>query len=1088
VVLKVSYFIETKLIPPQVSREIPRKRLIQKANDPVASRLILISAAGGYGKTSLASSLVQARGLPCLWYQLDKEDINLDVFIGYLSRGWYRLGGKQFNLPVNSETVVVSPEEKIKIFLAFFTEEVCNQTQQLLVVLDDYHLVSQSESVNKLVQQLINYLPSNVQLIMTSRMPFPFPLGSLRTRGWLTEITGDELAFTQEEAKELLQEFSLSQEEIAELWSKVEGWAAGLSLVRYVMLQGIPKEDFLTRITDYTGEYLEQEMITALSPEQYSFLETTSLLEYPDQEACRALTGDQEAGKHLKELSKKHFFVMSTPGGVYRYHQLLRDYLIKRLKAKLTREEWLNLHRCAGNIYYQQGRYLLAINHYFQANELESITEPLLKIAPETLEKGKHAQLKKWLDMIPQEKMDMVPRLQYYRAKLLALAGRKEDALILIDNCRALSKEAGDQVTEALILILQGNLAIENYYGEAGEKYCHEAIELLQTMTDIPRQEKDSLWAEAYSVLARALLLQEKWNEAMIASEKAAELFQNVGQLFGKIHNLSQDYYLFIYHPRQDLRQALRAFQAAEEMWERAGNDYEKLMARVNKAIIYRIMGQVRKAEEILCLVLEQTEDGHLVKTQSMARFALAQARRDQGCLEEALELFQDVIFQARRFQWKVLEAGSLHCLSSLYLQKENQDASRYYGEKALEHAKHTKVDYFEGQALMNMGMLERNQDNLLKALEYLQEALGIFERWDSKYELTRVYFYLAEVYFQQHVKKKNSQNNRQETNGNINWEEEVVLLVSKGMQLIETNDFNFFWEKEKNYLRPLLNWVYEKTGSQERPVQELLKKLINPLDHKKEEKEPVLEVKTLGSLKVYRQGKLISSNEWKNLKVLGLFRYLSTYRYHKVERDVLLETFWPEREPAAASHNFSSCLYILRRVLEPGLKKGAKSHLVKYEKGLCWLNCEAIRWDADAFLDAVEKARDTANKGKYKDAIEAYHKAWDIYQGDYLEEYLYDDWLIGERERLRELWLQSCRELAEILEIEKDYQEAVRVLKHAIRKEPYQEELYRRLINNLLLNGRKDEAIKEYRACYKMLEVEFGIEPAEETRKLLKN
>ncbi len=141
---------------------------------------------------------------------------------------------------------------------------------------------------------------------------------------------------------------------------------------------------------------------------------------------------------------------------------------------------------------------------------------------------------------------------------------------------------------------------------------------------------------------------------------------------------------------------------------------------------------------------------------------------------------------------------------------------------------------------------------------------------------------------------------------------------------------------------------------------------------------------------------------------------------------------------------------------------------------------------DVNLFVGEFKKARSKKEEGLLEEAFQGYRKAVEIYQGDYMEEYRYDDWLVSERVRLRELWLQACQEASELLEARQEFDEASSVLKEAIRREPYQEELYRRLIKNLLKAGRRDEAITQYRACREILQSEFGIEPAVETSSLL--
>jgi len=199
-----------------------------------------------------------------------------------------------------------------------------------------------------------------------------------------------------------------------------------------------------------------------------------------------------------------------------------------------------------------------------------------------------------------------------------------------------------------------------------------------------------------------------------------------------------------------------------------------------------------------------------------------------------------------------------------------------------------------------------------------------------------------------------------------------------------------------------------------------------------------------------------------------------------------LLETFWRDMDIKAAANNLSSCLYTLRRMFkdlgEPGL-----SNLIYYEKGLCWLGNDLNIWvDSEEFLIIVDQAKTELRKGNSKQAENLYRKAAEIYGGDYFEEYPYDDWLVPERERIREAWIQSQKNLANILEKENDFDGAAMVFKSILRKDPFREETYQRIIQCLLRAGRRVEAMEQYKRCKEVLYQEFGIDPSPETVKLI--
>lgn len=255
------------------------------------------------------------------------------------------------------------------------------------------------------------------------------------------------------------------------------------------------------------------------------------------------------------------------------------------------------------------------------------------------------------------------------------------------------------------------------------------------------------------------------------------------------------------------------------------------------------------------------------------------------------------------------------------------------------------------------------------------------------------------------------------------------------------------------------------------------------------EKKEPgVIVVKTLGAFRVFCGDREIPEKAWRNPKVKELFRYLLVHRHKKVEKDLIFETFWPGKDIAQAANNFSTSLYYLRQALRALFPKEKLPGLARFEKGYCWLEMEGyvLQVDADEFLDKVNLARGCRGAGETAQAVGFFKEALALYRGKFLEEFLYDEWLEPQRERLHNTWIQVQDELAYLLAREKNYDEAVLVLKTALFHEPYREELYYRLIQVLMQARRKAEATVYYERCRQVLNEEFGLEPDQGIRRLL--
>ena len=120
----------------------------------------------------------------------------------------------------------------------------------------------------------------------------------------------------------------------------------------------------------------------------------------------------------------------------------------------------------------------------------------------------------------------------------------------------------------------------------------------------------------------------------------------------------------------------------------------------------------------------------------------------------------------------------------------------------------------------------------------------------------------------------------------------------------------------------------------------------------------------------------------------------------------------------------------------------------------------------------------------------EALARAVDLYRGDLLEGLafrgaLFEDWLMGERERLRELALDA---LAKLLAHQRSAGAAEAALPTALRLialDPLQEAVHRTLMRLYAQLGRRGAALRQYQLCVGILQRELGVEPEADTRQL---
>src|ERR671919_2690674 len=336
----------TKLRPPR-----PRGRLVQRArltdrmraDGGEAPRLVLVAAPAGFGKTTLlAQWLAAAESSPrrVAWLALDPGDADLRLFLTHLAAA---IQTAEPEAGVDALAVLegggTTLTDAVLVSLINDLDVLAGPT---VVALDDYHLVD-GAAVHEAVTFLLDNLPPQVTLAMTTRADPPLPLSRLRARGELVEVRAADLRFTTDEAEAFLNEvmeLRLDPALVAALEARTEGWAAGLQLA--ALSARTRAGDVAGFVEAFSGshrfvlDYLVEEVLDRQPAEVRAFLLETSVLEQLAGGLCDALTGRSDGQPMLETLERENLFVvpLDDERGWYRYHHLFADALRARLAAR----------------------------------------------------------------------------------------------------------------------------------------------------------------------------------------------------------------------------------------------------------------------------------------------------------------------------------------------------------------------------------------------------------------------------------------------------------------------------------------------------------------------------------------------------------------------------------------------------------------------------------------------------------------------------------------------------------------------------------------------------------------------------------
>jgi len=398
--------LSTKLfIPRPRPNLVSRPRLVERLNAGLDKKLTLIAAPAGFGKTTLLSEWIPQCSRCVTWYSLDDVDNDSVRFWTYFIASIRQL---RSDLGDGALTLLQSPQAPpITSILTTLINDITAFPDAFAIVLDDYHML-ESQPIHEGLTFLIDHLPDNMHLVLTTRVDPPLPLARLRARDQLTEIRVKDLRFTTVETESFLnQEVGerFTAEEVTALEQQIEGWIAGLQIAALSM-QG--RDDISEFIHTFSGShrhivgYLADEVLNQRPEGTLNFLLQTSILERLYGPLCDAVTGQSGGQVALMELEHANLFVLplDDEGKWYRYHHLFAEVLRARLQQSQP-DLIQDLHRRASEWYKQNGNLSEAVNHALTAQDFDQASRLIEQTSRIMWQRGEVRTLQNWLAAIP---------------------------------------------------------------------------------------------------------------------------------------------------------------------------------------------------------------------------------------------------------------------------------------------------------------------------------------------------------------------------------------------------------------------------------------------------------------------------------------------------------------------------------------------------------------------------------------------------------------------------------------------------------------------------------------------------------------
>ncbi|PIE43061.1 MAG: helix-turn-helix transcriptional regulator [Gammaproteobacteria bacterium] len=473
--------LQTKFFAPASNpKTIQRHRLFGLITPDSGKKLSLVIAPAGYGKTTLVSQWLHSTDVTFAWLSLDVSDNDTRRFWQYAIGAFQRIDPA---IALEANKLLAKTEfdhmEAVITVLVNSLSELCIQYPKLVLVFDDFHHIQDFDILRNLVF-LIDYLPSNVHIIITARTEPVLPLSRWRVKNYLNEIYAADLAFSDDECYRFFRDFmamAIDRDEAKQIRDKTEGWVAAMQLAAISKENLHQNTGIKPAICNYHGadrlinDYVLTEILEQQPDPLKAFLLQSSCLVRLSGQLCDTVLNISSSQEILENLEQSNLFIipLDTSHNWYRYHDLFRESLLHRIHLE-NPEQVTTIQRKAIHWLLEHEQVHESIDQLVQLQDWNWLKEVLQDHGNTLIHDGNHLAMLKWINMLPIDQLEQSPQLQMLKIWCLFFSNRLDTIppLLesLIDTLGHRTAESPPNTDEALLLTSEISL-ISSYLARA---------------------------------------------------------------------------------------------------------------------------------------------------------------------------------------------------------------------------------------------------------------------------------------------------------------------------------------------------------------------------------------------------------------------------------------------------------------------------------------------------------------------------------------------------------------------------------------------------------------------------------------------
>jgi LuxR family maltose regulon positive regulatory protein len=1040
----------------------PRTRLFQRLDAGRQSPVIWVSGPPGSGKTTALVSYLDQAQFDSLWYQVDAGDADVATFFFYLKQAADALGQGE-PLPL------LTPEyhDGLPAFTRrYFQLLFARLPTPFLVVFDGYQEVPSSSPLHDVLRDGARELPRGGALIVVSRSDPPPSFARLRAHGSVTEIGWPDMQLDKDEITAIARQrgIQLSDETLALLVAKTEGWAAGVVL----LLEQARRTGAMSTLPDLSTrqlifDYLAGEIFQASDARTQNFLLKSALAGQMTAATAEALTGERDAETILAGLHRNNYFVTLrevAPAPVYQYHPMFRDFLLARAAETMSAEA-LNRLRSASAAFMEEAGYPeQAIALLLDNREWEGAARLVERYAKPLIAQGRGETVLQWCEALPSEVQDRHPwvvywagacqvqpapreaRLRFERAyELFAARPAPDQAGAVLASCGAMDAILFEQDDYSLLdrwITVIDKAIHADHYRPSAEDAARMASSMFISLTLRQPQRRDiGQWIERGVGAVRGVA---DPNLRMYVCLLAALTLMWTGVF----------------------RKALELIESMQEVSREPGvTPFSMTMLRSLEAMHAMFHADATRALDAMRqgLKIARSTGAHTWMFQLLiAGYAGALGANDLAATSEPAKTLQSLAGRAGRFN-----LCQLHHFAA-WGAMLRRDLMRALQEErvALRMAIEVGCPYFEAMTRLALAQILAECGDERACLAHLERLREIVETIDSRHLEFACLLGSAQIALG-HGRKRVGLN-----------------LLESALKLGREHGYRHFLWWCPNRIGNVLVHAIE-AGIEPEYAKSLVRAraLVPDESPLHVDQWPwMFRLQTLGGFRLLKNDEPLLRAGKAQRRPLELLRVVIAHGGEEVSEARITDAMWPRVEGDSAHRSFTSALHRLRKLL------GEDRALVLHEGRLSlsrrhfWIDV----WAFEAAVSAVEAAlaRDTDVEASRAEAL--LERLLGLYRGPFLPAEEDAGWATAPRERLRVRFARAVGEIGRYWETRGDLPRARICYEKGLDADPGAESFYRSLMLLLDRMGRRAEALDVFQRCRTALSAR-GVAPAAETQ-----